>query len=241
MLNIRLLKASFYKPSEITGNLAVVNQIRGKYGDIIKEACSGANARLETYILESLIFIESKGDAKAVNGQAYGIAQIDTATASNIPYWLSKKAKIMTASQRAKVYELFGKTRGDCLLNLSYDNAPSKCSGGKDSINLVTKAELLNPEIGIWLCAMYLDYLIDMYSYGGSIIPPKENTDVKMERVIVHYNTGQGTVKRVPTNLSAGDTLNYVRTKISPITSDYITKFIGTNGMIDVLTNPKYS
>ncbi|MFD1817621.1 hypothetical protein SAMN04515674_101523 [Pseudarcicella hirudinis] len=234
-LAIEILKSSFYTTNQVPGNMAIVNQIRSAYGAIINEACSSANARLDSYILEALFFIESKGNPNAANGQAYGIGQLDPKTASNIPFWLKKRAKIMTDSQEAKIYQLFGQNLADCLLNLKWDNAPSKCSGAADSTNLITKQQLLNPEINIWLSSMYMDYLVDKYSEGG-IIGIGNPTKVRMDKIIVHYNAGQGNANKVPKSLTPTDTVSFVKNNISNTTSDYILKFIGTNGLIDSIT-----
>lgn len=234
-LAIEILKSSYYTANQVPGNLAVVNQIRSAYGAIINEACSSANARLENYILEALFFIESKGNTNAANGQAIGIGQIDTKTASNIPFWLKKRAKIMTDSQEAKIYQLFGNSLADCLLNLKWDNSPSKCSGSADSTNLITKQHLLDPTINIWLSAMYMDYLVDKYSEGGTLGIGNPNK-VRMDKIIVHYNAGQGNANKVPKALTPADTVNFVKNNISSITSDYILKFVGTNGLIDTIT-----
>ena len=242
-LKIEILKSGFYKDSEVAGNIASVNQMRSRFGNIINEACSAGNARIDPFILEGLFFIESKGNANASNGGTYGLGQIDPTTASNIPYWL-QKSKLMTDSQRSKVYQLFGQKLGDCLLGLIYDNSPSYCSGAKkngkgqmvgpDSTNLITREMLLSPTINIWLSAMFMDYLIDKYSTGGTLVTPP--TTVRLDRVIVHYNAGQGNAKKVPTGLTPSDTTAWVGKNLSPITSDYILKFVGKNGMIDVLT-----
>ncbi|MDR6564960.1 MULTISPECIES: hypothetical protein [unclassified Arcicella] len=233
MLAIELLRTKYYSDADIAGNLAIVKNIRNKFGTLINEECSSGNGNLEPYLLESLYAIESKGDPNAVNGSTYGLGQLDTATASNIPFWLKKRAKIMTSSQEDKIKKLFGSALADCLLNLKYDNAPSKCSGNAPSINLVTRAMLLNPEKNIALSAMYMDYLIDKYSFGGTSVTPP--TGVRLDKLIVHYNAGQGNAAKVPQGLTPTDTTNWVKQKLSITTSDYILKFIGKNGFVDIL------
>lgn len=244
-LEIQLLKASYYKESDVSGILQVCKQIESKFGGIINEVCSAGNSNLEPYLLIGLYYIESQGNPNAVNGNAIGIGQIEAASASNIAYWLNTKAKIMTDNQKAMLVKLFGQKRADCMLGLKWDNSPSPCSGGyvdkktqqltgPSSTNLVTKADLLDPVKNIWLSSMFLDYLIWMYSTGGTLITAP--TGVRMDRVITHYNAGGGNAKKLPKTANAVDTLAYVRTNISSITSDYILKYIGRIGLIDILT-----
>lgn len=233
-LSIELLRTKYYQDNQIAGNLAIANNLRKRFAGIINEACSSGNGNFDPYVLESFFCIESAGDPNAINGATFGLGQLDSPTASNIPFWLKKRAKIMTSSQETKIRELFGNQLADCLLSLKYDNAPSKCSGSANSINLITKAMLLNPEKNIWLSSMYIDYLIDKYSIGGTPITPP--TSVRLDRVIVHYNAGQGNAAKVPQGLTPSDTTNWVKSKLSITTSDYILKLIGKNGFIDILT-----
>lgn len=244
-LEIQLLKASYYKESDVSGILQVCKQIEKQYGGLINEVCDAGNGNLETYLLIGLFYIESQGNANAQNGNAIGIGQIEPASASNIGYWLNTKAKIMTDNQKQILVKLFGQKRADCMLGLKWDNSPSPCSGGyidsntrqlvgPSSLNLVTKADLLDPIKNIWLSSMFLDYLIWMYSTGGTLITPP--TGVRMDRVITHYNAGGGNAKKLPKTANAVDTLAYVQKNISPITSDYILKYIGRIGLIDILT-----
>jgi hypothetical protein len=232
-IQIEILKDSYYKPEEVAGNLAKIAAIRSQFGSIINAACSSSAGNLPEYLLTGLIFIESAGNPNSKNGSTYGLAQIDTKTASNIPQWLKKKAGIMTPVQEAKIYEFFGKKRGDCLLNMSWDNAPTACSGGFDSTNIITKEDLYKPEIGIWLCSMLLDYLIWKYSSVAIVGSP---TKVRFDKAIVYYNGGQGKAAKLPFYLNAADTTNWVGTNLSSTTKDYILKFIGSNGVVDSLT-----
>lgn len=244
-LEIQLLKASYYKESDVDGILKVCKQIESKYGGLINEVCSASNGNLETYLMVGLYYIESQGNPSAQNGNAIGIGQLEPASASNIAYWLNTKAKIMTDNQKKMLVKLFGQKTADCMLGLKWDNSPSPCSGGyidsktkqltgPSSTNLVTKADLLNPEKNIFLSTMFMDYLIWMYSTGATLISPP--TGVRMDRVITHYNAGQGNAKKLPKTANAVDTLAYVQKNISTVTSDYILKYIGRIGLIDILT-----
>ncbi len=244
-LEIEILKPKFYQDSEVSGNIALAKKIEAQYGGIINEVCSVGYSNLEPFLLIGLFFVESRGDAKARNGAALGIGQIDQKTASNIPFWLNSRAKIMTTGQKDMIVKLFGQKKADCMLGLKWDNSPSTCSGGRfdsktrqlvgpDSTELVTVEQLLNPVINIWLASMFFDYLVDKYSTGGTVVTAP--TKVRFDRLITHYNAGQGNAAKLPKASGALDTLRYVSKNISPITSDYILKIVGTNGMYDVLT-----
>lgn len=169
--------------------------------------------------ITGIIFIESyssklqNADPNAVNGNAIGLMQLEPAGASDV-IWKSFKTKALTPQEIAELRKTMG-SRMDSLMKMKYLG-----DAQNGQVTFVTKQDLLNPSFNILAGSIYLALLIREET--------TKETGPQLARIIIRYNKGYFT------KLSPGTTDQLLASNIPPITKDYILKFAGKNGVLDL-------
>lgn len=188
--------------------------IDAKYGKIIKNISKITG--LNDEIIKSFIFIESAGKENAETPYAIGLMQVGLATASDALVYEKSSGRLSNEEE-----EILKKHLGSKMKNLEKLKKNQK-SIGKTWIG---KKELFNPELNILIGSIIVKQLADEFSENG--VP-------RLDKVAVIYNAGRyGKIaKKTIAHKGSVDELVGILPK-EP--SAYITKLVGTNGLLDIL------
>jgi soluble lytic murein transglycosylase-like protein len=188
--------------------------IEAKYGKIIKNISKITGLNEE--IIKSFIFIESAGKEDAETPYAIGLMQVGLATASDALVYEKSSGRLSNDEE-----EILKKHLGSKMKNLEKLKKNQK-SIGKTWIG---KKELFNPELNILIGSIIVKQLADEFSENG--VP-------RLDKVAVIYNAGRyGKIaKKTIGHKGSVDELVGILPK-EP--SAYITKLVGTNGLLDIL------
>jgi hypothetical protein len=210
--------ASFANRKQMSG---LINEAMSKYGDYIKFASE--NSKIPMEIIVAFIVVES-GVNPLAGGEGHitqGLMQWNRTFASSI---LSDEKRLgrMTPNEEKKLneYDIFftndGRTRA------------------------ITNADQKKPELNIIIGSIILGQLIDSIVDGKKSAKKwgtDENGNVRLDRIIAVYNAGAygdtGKKARLGNYATPTDLANVVNS----ITSAYIKKIYGTNGVLDVATS----
>jgi len=203
---------SFYKDTERPLINKKLNLIKQTYGNYISNSSKISN--VPENIIYSFIFIESAGNEKAVSPVgATGLMQIAPIAATDIivmehKYGRLNKDEISILSKYID-QERFNKIMSIYTLGSQ----------------IITKDDLFYPELNILIGTIYLGLLIDQQVEEGKI---------RMDKVVIRYNMGYFAYNKGKS--LQGDTTALV-SSLNKETSNYITKLVGTNGLLDIITS----
>ena len=210
-IKIPAIPLAFYKTTDVPQIKKKIGEINSKYGPYIKN--SSKISSVPEDLISSFIFIESAGNPNAVSPSgATGLMQVAPVSGTDILF-LEKKMGRLNAAEKKILENHIGAQRLADILKMQY-------MGQKI---VITKNDLLNPELNILIGTIYLGLLIYRHT---------ENGVIRLDKVVVSYNMGwfandQG--KKLQ-----GDTVSLVKT-INKESSNYITKLLGQNGILDAI------
>jgi hypothetical protein len=206
---VPMTSQAFYKSEESTlQNLAPIYK---RYGNLIKKSSQMTNTPEE--VIASFIFIESGGIANARNGMSIGLMQVNPPTIAESFYKEVEQGRM--SSPEMEVIKRFLGKRAD---KLRLPKGKKRFSSYDFSI--VQPTDLLKPEFNIFSGSLLLRQWMDNYI---------ENGVVRMDKVIVAYNTGTKVRKRAEAHVGNTDTLI---PKLPTITQAYVKKLVGKHGTL---------
>lgn len=204
----------FYSDAQMAQISSKIANIRAQYGDLI--ANTENLTRVPQSVITSFIFIESAGNPSITSGNAVGLMQVGSNSATDIVLMEYKQGRLGDG-ETAILKNSLG-TRIDSILAMR----------SLGTAQYITKDDLLDPELNILIGSMLLGQLID-----ESI---QQDGTLRMDKVVVRYNMGYYAYSRgktLPTTVA--DTINTVNST----TSQYIVKLIGKNGVLELLESEK--
>jgi hypothetical protein len=212
---IPALDKSFYQDKSVPQIKDRIKFITDKYGSIIDNVANLTN--LNKDIIKSFIFIESRGEADAQSPYAVGLMQVGLATASD-GLVLEKSSGRLSSGEEA----ILSKYLGARMSNLDKLKKNQKSIGK----TWITKSDLFKPEFNILVGSIILKQLIDEFTEDG--VP-------RLDKVAVLYNAGRyGKIGKM-TIAHKGST-EELHSKLPKEPSSYITKLLGVNSTLDILT-----
>lgn len=173
ILKLPLVTKSYFTDSQLPKVKAVLIEIRAKYGDIIRSVA--LLTRVPEELIIAFIYIESGGNASAVNkgSGAAGLMQLVAPAANDILHLENKQGRLQEA-EKEMLRKYLG-NRLDCILSMQYMAQKLPCNGNKG--NVITKADLLKPELNILIGAIYLGILIAQFT---------ENNIVRLDKIVIY-------------------------------------------------------
>ena len=205
----------FYSNTALPQNKAKLEQIGKKYYKEIKQA--EALTKVPGALILSVIFTESAGNPNVVSYVgAAGLMQLKPQSANDTIYLENKQGRL-TAGELAVLKKYLGNRINGPLKQkyLSHKIKENNFSG-----NVVTKADMLNPEFNILCGAMLLGILIDQHQEAGTL---------RLDKVLLRY--GMGYFYKPGTG-----TVEQVLDRVKPKSSEgyaYILKVLGKNGLLE--------
>jgi hypothetical protein len=205
----------FYSNVALPQNKAKLDQIGKKYYKEIKQAED--LTKVPGALILSVIFTESAGNPNALSYVgAAGLMQLKP-QAANDTIFLENKQGRLTAAELAILKKYLGNRVNGPLKQkyLSHKIKENNFTG-----NVVTRADMMNPEFNILCGAMLLGILIDQHQEAGAL---------RLDKVLLRYGLGyffkpgEGNVEQV---------LDRVKTKSTEAYS-YILKVAGKNGLLE--------
>ncbi len=212
---IPLTPRVFYSNVALPQNKAKLDQIGKKYYKEIKQAED--LTKVPGALILSVIFTESAGNPNALSYVgAAGLMQLKP-QAANDTIFLENKQGRLTAAELAILKKYLGNRVNGPLKQkyLSHKIKENNFTG-----NVVTRADMMNPEFNILCGAMLLGILIDQHQEAGAL---------RLDKVLLRYGLGyffkpgEGNVEQV---------LDRVKTKSTDAYS-YILKVAGKNGLLE--------
>ena len=212
---IPLTPRVFYSNVALPQNKAKLEQIGKKYYKEIKQAED--LTKVPGALILSVIFTESAGNPNALSYVgAAGLMQLKP-QAANDTIFLENKQGRLTAAELAILKKYLGNRVNGPLKQkyLSHKIKENNFTG-----NVVTRADMMNPEFNILVGAMLLGILIDQHQEAGAL---------RLDKVLLRYGLGyffkpgEGNVEQV---------LDRVKTKSTEAYS-YILKVAGKNGLLE--------
>lgn len=216
---IPMVTQSFYSASEKQQNKDKLRSIYAKYKAYIDQAALLSN--VDKDMITSIIFIESGGNPNADTG-AIGLMQVEPNSASDILVIENKKGRL-TEPEKKVLRKTLGERLDKGILAMKF-LGDKKTVNGVTSAVWVTKKDLLNPEFNILVGSIYMGLLRD---------ESVENGQLRLDKIIVRYNMGyfaKNKGKDLPTSAALS-----MMSNLPKITKEYIIKFAGTNGTLDLL------
>lgn len=212
---IPAISKSFYQEKSIPLIKERFDYIEKKYGEIIKNISALTN--LNKDIIKSFIFIESRGEEKAQSPYAVGLMQVGLATASDS--LIKEKASGRLSDGEEKILTKYLGDRMKYFKNLK----PKAKTIGK---TYITKNDLLKPELNVLIGSIIIKQLIDEFTDSG--VP-------RLDKVAVIYNAGRyGKIGKM--TIAHTGTIEELHKKLPSEPSNYITKLLGINSTLDILT-----
>jgi hypothetical protein len=214
-LNVKIpaIAQSHFKDSDIPAMKSTLADIDTKYGAAIRLYSKLTNVNEE--VIKSFIFIESRGKADAQNGLSYGPMQVSTNSATDLLH-TANKAGLLKNTKIQDIFKKYLGTRFDTIMKMQYNNQYGL---------QITAQDLLKPALNILIGTLYLRLLIDYFT---------ENGTVRLDKVVACYNMGYSW--RTKLTGPDFDTVEKTVANLNSITSSYIVKLLGKNGLLDVLT-----
>ena len=214
-LNIKIpaISDSFYTAPQVPQVKDSIEGIQGKYGSVVNNIAKISN--IPSDLLYSFIFIESAGNATAVNkgSGATGLMQIAPKSATEIIYKEIKLGRL-SHEEEAILIKYIG---ADKLKKIR------KMKQGANEF-YITQSDLLKPELNVLVGAIFLGILLDEESKAGG---------ARLDKVVIRYNKGYYYASRGRDII--GD-IGTVLKNLSGETAAYIKKLLGKNGTLDILT-----
>lgn len=212
---IPLTPRVFYSNIALPQNKAKLDQIGKKYYKEIKQA--EQLTKVPGALILSVIFTESAGNPNALSYVgAAGLMQLKP-QAANDTIFLENKQGRLTAEELAVLKKYLG-NRVNGPLNQKY--LSHKIKENNFTGNVVTRADMMNPEFNILVGAMLLGILIDQHQEAGML---------RLDKVLLRYGLGyfykpgEGNVEQVLDRVKGKSTEAY----------SYILKVAGKNGLLE--------
>ena len=202
---------SFYKTADVPKVKNVLAKIGHDYSNEIYQAEKLTN--VPAPLILAYIFAESGGKKDAAShAGAIGLMQLIPISAASVVL-LENKKKRLSEEEKEVIAKYIGEVRLNRLLkasNLSQIKA-----------DMITKKDLLNPELNILIGSIFIGLLIDEQTESGK---------VRLDKVTMRYNKGYFFK---PKGETEQETLALAK-KMSAETSAYIVKITGKNGLLDM-------
>lgn len=215
IINLPIIDKAFYKESDLKDLKAITGKIKSQYGNIITNVSRLTNVPEELII--AMIFIESRGNTKAVSSRATGLMQLDYTSAGDIIFFENKN-KRLSLPEKEIITKYIGKSKIDCILKMKYMGDRIACNNFKGYV--LTQKDLYNPELNILIGAIYLGILIDDHTQNGVI---------RLDQLVLRYNKG------FFTKFNKSDSVSKIYANASSISQDYIKKLAGQNSVLSQL------
>ena len=205
----------FYSNTALPQNKAKLDQIGKKYYKEIKQA--EELTKVPGALILSVIFTESAGNPNVVSYVgAAGLMQLKP-QAANDTIFLENKQGRLTAGELALIKKYLGNRINGPLKQkyLSHKIKENNYTG-----NVVTKADMMNPEFNILCGAMLLGILIDQHQEAGVL---------RLDKVLLRYGMGyfykpgEGNIEQVLDRVKPKSSEGYA----------YILKVLGKNGLLE--------
>jgi hypothetical protein len=205
----------FYSNAALPQNKAKLDQIGKKYYKEIKQA--EELTKVPGALILSVIFTESAGNPSVVSYVgAAGLMQLKP-QAANDTIFLENKQGRLTAGELAVLKKYLGNRINGPLKQkyLSHKIKENNYTG-----NVVTRADMLNPEFNILCGAMLLGILIDQHQEAGLL---------RLDKVLLRYGMGyfykpgEGSIEQVLDRVKPKSSEGYA----------YILKVLGKNGLLE--------
>jgi hypothetical protein len=205
----------FYSNAALPQNKAKLDQIGKKYYKEIKQA--EELTKVPGALILSVIFTESAGNPSVVSYVgAAGLMQLKP-QAANDTIFLENKQGRLTAGELAVLKKYLGSRINGPLKQkyLSHKIKENNYTG-----NVVTRADMLNPEFNILCGAMLLGILIDQHQEAGLL---------RLDKVLLRYGMGyfykpgEGSIEQVLDRVKPKSSEGYA----------YILKVLGKNGLLE--------
>lgn len=220
-VKIPQVNQSYYSASNKVQVKEKMRTIYLRYKASIDQAARLCN--VDKDYITSLIFIESTGNPDAVSGAgAVGLMQLVPAGASDILVMENLK-KRLSEPEKTVLRKTLGARLDKGILAMKF-LGDKKTVDGVTSAVWVTKKDLLNTDFNILVGTIYLSLLIDESVQDGKL---------RLDKIIVRYNMGYF-AKSKGKDLPSSPELSMV-SNLPTETKNYITKFAGTNGTLDLL------
>ncbi|GGD53318.1 hypothetical protein GCM10011514_16790 [Emticicia aquatilis] len=197
-------KQSFYGETDLAGNRAIIANLERSYGKMIREAAYQNG--IEPALVGTYLFVESRGDINARNGNTYGLGQVSVATVANTLYNDYKQSRISPREEELLIGFL-GQAAIDTI---------KKAKADTEILSLFSPQLLYNPNFNILVSVMYFRRCLDKshtLGYG-----------LRLDIAIYLYNAGY--YKTVPFST---DVDSFLDASIPNTTKNYIKKVLGTN------------
>lgn len=216
-LNIKIpaINDKFY-PDHVVPQIEakIKNVIRPKYGKYINNISEISGVPVP--LIESFIFIESRGDEKIQSKFATGLMQLNPPTASDAI--VKEKGLGRLDDREAAILKKYLGNRFSLVEKVK----PKQTSLGK---SFVTNEDLLKPEFNILVGTILLGQLVNEFT---------ENGKLRLDKVVTIYNGGRYSSAGKKIIKFKGDTKELL-TQVPKESSDYIKKLIGTQGLLDII------
>lgn len=197
-------RKQFYADIDLLPNRQKIAELEKNYGKMIREAAF-LNG-IEPAIVSTYLFIESRGDANARNGNTFGLGQISVETVANTLYNDYKQNRISLREDEL----LIG------FLGSAKVNSIKKAKSDLEILPLLNQQMLFNANFNILLSVMYFRRCLDKaHSLGFGL---------RLDIAIYLYNAGY--YKKIPFST---DVDSFLGTTIPDTTKNYILKFMGVN------------
>jgi len=212
---IPMTPSLFYSNAALPQNKAKLDQIGKKYYKEIKQA--EELTKVPGALILSVIFTESAGNPSVVSYVgAAGLMQLKP-QAANDTIFLENKQGRLTAGELAVLKKYLGNRINGPLKQkyLSHKIKENNYTG-----NVVTRADMLNPEFNILCGAMLLGILIDQHQEAGLL---------RLDKVLLRYGMGyfykpgEGSIEQVLDRVKPKSSEGYA----------YILKVLGKNGLLE--------
>lgn len=212
VLKLPLVTKAYYSADQIPKVKAGLIEIKAKFSTFIRSV--SLLTRVPEELIIAFIYIESGGNASVINKSsgAAGLMQLVAAAANDILHLENKQGRLQDAEK--EILRKYLGNRLDCILSMKYMAQKLPCNGNKG--NVITKADLLKPELNILIGAIYLGILMAQFT---------ENTIVRLDKIVIKYN--RGFFSKIK-----GSTVSQVYAAVSGETRSYIEKLTGPNNVI---------
>jgi len=212
---IPMISTPFYAKEKTPQLKSALASIAKRYYNSIRLAES--LTKVPGAIILSIIFAESAGDEKVISSAgAVGLMQLKPQTAHDTLVQENNFKRLSTAEKNILKKQLGA--RLDSILAQQY--LGQKLKSNKYSGNVITKADLLNPEFNILVGSIYLGLLIDQHEEKGTL---------RLDKVVLRYNQGYF---YKPKGNNIKETLISAK-KRSEEAYAYILKVVGKNGLLE--------
>ena len=203
---------SFYPDNQTAQIKGKMDTIMIAYGNIINNI--SAITFVPADIIRSVIFIESAGNSKAYNSGsgATGLMQVTPTSATDTVVQEIQRGRL-TDPEKQILKKHLGDGRFNTLMKYKLLGQPQ----------IITKEDLLDPELNILIGCLALNLLVNEHTEGGK---------VRLDKVIVRYNNGYF----FPKSKLKGTTDELLASSLPTETKNYITKLVGTNGTLDLIS-----